>query len=87
MVVAMARQYAGILGTLAFVTVIARALVEGGGEVSVMQTATLAMVVFALVGAVVGRLAAFLVDDAARGRLMREMATRQKAKERTASAG
>ena len=73
----MARQYAGILGLLAFLTVLARAAVWGGDLTAAMQTALLALMAFAVLGGAIGGLAKFIVDDAARSRLKRELETRQ----------
>ena len=73
----MARQYAGILGALAFLTVVARAIAAGGALETAMRSACVALLVFAVIGAVIGGLAACIIDDSARSRLKRELETRQ----------
>ena len=69
----MARIYAGILGLLAFATVIARGLAYGGPGGESIWNAVLAMFAFAAVGYAMGRTAQWLVDDSVRGRLAAEM--------------
>lgn len=53
----MGRTYAGILGPLSFVTVIARSIVDGRSAESALLTAALALFVFASIGYIVGSIA------------------------------
>ena len=65
----MGRAYAGILGLLAFGTVIARNLVDGGSVESAMIYASLALFAFAALGFVIGVLAERIVVEAITTRL------------------
>ena len=69
----MARIYAGILGLLAFATVVARGLAYGGPGGELIWSAVLGMFGFAAVGYAIGRTAQWIVDDSVRGRLAAEM--------------
>jgi len=70
----MGRIYAGVLGTLAFVTVLARSLVQTGGVESSIWQAIVCLLLFALIGGALGQLAGWIVDDSVRARLAAEMA-------------
>lgn len=59
----MGRTYAGILGPLAFLTVVVRGVVEGRGADGTLLTASLLMFAFAALGYVLGRVGALVVDD------------------------
>ena len=59
----MGRSYAGILGSLAFATVIVRGLLAGADVIGTIKTASAALFVFAAVGYVAGRIAAAVVRD------------------------
>ncbi len=59
----MGRSYAGILGPLAFATVIVRGLLAGADVIATLKTASAALFVFAAVGYVAGRVAAGIVRD------------------------
>jgi hypothetical protein len=69
----MARIYAGILGLLAYATVVARGLAYGGPGGELIWSAVWAMFAFAAVGYAIGRTAQWIVDDSVRGRLAAEM--------------
>jgi hypothetical protein len=71
----MGRTYAGILGPLAMVTVVARALIHGGGVEVPLKCACLCLVLFAIIGWIAGRWAERIVVEAARTRLMAELQT------------
>ncbi len=60
----MGRTYAGILGPLSFVTVIARSMVDGGSAESALIAAALALFVFAGIGYIVGSIAERAVMEA-----------------------
>lgn len=70
----MGRTYAGVLGTLAFATTSVRGLIHGAGFQSTVMTAIGWLITFAVIGAVVGELAAWIVTDSIRSRLRAEMA-------------
>jgi len=72
-VVSMARSYAGVIGLLAFTVVIARNMLHDGSMTSSVQQALVCMVVYALIGGVVGRVAQFIVDDLVRSELAEAM--------------
>lgn len=78
----MGRTYAGILGALAFVTVLTRSLVDGGSAHSTLKLAILCLLGFAILGFVVGQLAEFIVLDAIRSRLNREISARNSTPQR-----
>jgi hypothetical protein len=59
----MGRSYAGILGPIAFATVIVRGLLAGADVIATLKTATAALFLFAAVGYVAGRIAAGIVRD------------------------
>jgi hypothetical protein len=65
----MGRSYAALLGCLAFATTIARGLVHGGGLQTTVDTAIGWLVAFAVVGWIVGELAAWIVDDSIRSEM------------------
>ena len=70
----MGRTYAGVLGPLAFVTVVARGLVHAGPVEATIQQATVCLFLFALIGCLIGNTAEWIVNDSVRGRLADEMA-------------
>ena len=71
----MGRTYAGILGPLAMVTMVARTLIHGGGVEVTLKWACLSLVLFAIIGSIVGRWAEQIVVEAARTRLMADLQT------------
>jgi hypothetical protein len=73
-----ARLYAGILGLLAFLTTLVRGLLHGGDPETVLWSAWYALLAFALLGGVVGRLATWIVEDAVRSQLAAAVSARQK---------
>lgn len=70
----MTRIYAGILGLLAFLTCVVRGLMHGESPMSILSAACGSLLVFAIVGSIVGWLAAQTVEEAVRGRLQAELA-------------
>ena len=60
----MGRTYAGILGLLAFATVIARSLVRGGDLASSLLTASGALFAFAALGYIIGTIAERTIVEA-----------------------
>lgn len=77
----MGRTYAGILGPLAFATILARSLIDGGGSVETLSTALACLFGFAAIGYVAGQIAESIVWEAVRARFNKEMATREQAAE------
>lgn len=70
----MARIYAGILGPLALLTLLARGLTHGDHAPSILMAAWCGLLVFAPLGYVIGRLAEWLVEDSVRSRISAELA-------------
>jgi len=70
----MGRIYAGILGPVAFATVLGRSLVDGGGVDSTVKIAIACLFVFAGIGYLAGSVADSIVRDSVRARLELEMA-------------
>lgn len=70
----MARIYAGILGLLALVTTVARAGIHGGSLPEALWNGCGWLVVFALIGALVGKLAQQTIDESVAARLATELA-------------
>ncbi len=60
----MGRAYAGILGPLAFSTVVARCLVRGGDSGTAVWTASLMLFVFSALGYIIGSVAERTVVEA-----------------------
>ena len=65
----MGRTYAGVLGTLAFATTVVRGLIHSGGFGSTMATAIAHLIVFAVIGGMIGELAEWIVADSIRSSL------------------
>jgi hypothetical protein len=63
-----ARLYAGILGLLAFVTTLVRGMLHGGGPESVLWSAWCNLLLFTVVGCLVGGIARWIVEDAVHSR-------------------
>ena len=75
----MARTYAGILGPLAFLTVLARGLLGGGGTELVLYHAWGSLLAFAALGGLIGWFAERTVQDSVNGRIAAELNGRQAA--------
>ena len=73
----MGRAYAGILGPLAFGTVVARGLVQGSSVESTLEMACICLFVFAVIGWLVGGVAGQIVDDSVRARFASEQKAQQ----------
>lgn len=78
----MGRNYAGILGVIAFLTVLGRGLVGGDTVATTMRVAVCSLAAMAVVGAIIGRLGAWLVEESIRWRIHQELATEQRPAER-----
>ncbi len=70
----MGRIYAGVLGPLALLTVLGRGLLHGGGVNGTLYAGWLALVAFAGIGYVVGKIAGGAVEASIRERLAAELA-------------
>jgi hypothetical protein len=82
----MGRIYAGVLGSVAFATVLARSLIHVGGVESSLWQAVICLLLFSLIGGALGRLAEWIVDDSVRARLAGELAAAaERAKQTTAN--
>lgn len=82
----MGRSYAGILAPLALVVALLRGWLAGSDVAATLWSAWFSLVAFALVGYVIGQLAAFIVDDSVRCQLVAEMAAHEDASRTTATA-
>jgi hypothetical protein len=70
----MGRTYAGILGTLACLATVARALVAGTASDATLLAAWWALLTMAAVGGILGSLAGAAVEEAARKQVEKEWA-------------
>jgi hypothetical protein len=70
----MGRVYAGILGPLAMAVVICRGWLGSGGVESTLSLATVYLVAFSVVGAVIGQIAEATVDESVRSILEQQLA-------------
>lgn len=70
----MGRTYAGILGPLAMAVVICRGLVESDGVEGTLSLATVYLIVFSVVGAIIGHIAQATVDESVRAKLELQLA-------------
>ncbi len=70
----MGRVYAGILGPLAMAVVICRGWLDSGGVEGTLSTATIYLIVFAVVGALIGHLAQTTIDESVRSQLEQQLA-------------
>jgi hypothetical protein len=70
------RRYGGVLGLLAFLTVIARGFVRGGGVEPTLFAAWLSLLAFVPLGCIVGRLAEWTLEESIRSKLAADLAAR-----------
>ena len=68
----MGRSYAGVLGSISFLIVIARTLIDGGHAGSAIISATIALFTFAAIGYVIGTVAEQTVVEAVQMRFRRQ---------------
>ena len=76
----MARNYAGFLGLVAFMATVAQGIIHGTGIQSTLFHAWLSLLVFVIIGYVLGAIAAWVVDDAIGSRVNAELAVAREAK-------
>ena len=74
----MGRNYAGILGPLAFGLIVARSVILGGGVEGTLLTASLASLVFAALGYVAGQTADHLIRESVQNQFRSAMADWEK---------
>jgi len=75
----MGRVYAGVLGPLAMAVVLCRGLLGSGGVENTLLLATVYLVVFSIVGALIGQFAQATIDESVRSKLEQQL-TRPPAK-------
>ncbi|MGE0757023.1 MAG: hypothetical protein AB7F89_13335 [Pirellulaceae bacterium] len=73
----MGATYAGILGPLAFVLVLARGLIQGSAADGVLWTATVCLMSFATLGYIFGRIADQVLWDAMKRQFEDQMQMRE----------
>ncbi|MBC8354165.1 MAG: hypothetical protein H8E66_19405 [Planctomycetes bacterium] len=76
----MGRTYAGILGPLAFVTILARSVIDTSSVESTMMLATICLFLFAGIGYLVGQMADSIVIEAVKTNFDTELQAREAAK-------
>ena len=74
----MGRAYAGVMGPLAFLTVLVRCLLRSVSVETMVWQAIAGLFLFAAIGGLIGQLAGWIVDDSVRGRLAEEIAAHAK---------
>lgn len=70
----MGRAYAGILGPLAFATMLAREFPTTAATSTKLGHAWLALVVFTVLGSIIGWVAGRIIDDSVRAQISSELA-------------
>ena len=76
----MARIYCGILGLLSFLTTLARGWIHGGDAESILRTAWLNLLLFVVIGLVIGWIAERIVEESVNARLAGELSEKMKDK-------
>ena len=74
----MARIYCGILGLLSFLTTLARGWIHGGDTESILRTAWLNLLLFGIIGLVIGWIAERIVEESVNARLATELSEKMK---------
>jgi hypothetical protein len=69
----MGRVYAGILGPLAMAVMICRGWLASSGVESTLSLATIYLVVFSVVGALIGQIAQSTIDESVRSKLEQQL--------------
>jgi hypothetical protein len=69
----MGRMYAGVLGPLAMAVVIIRGWLGSGGAEGTLSLATLYLVLFSVVGALIGQIAQSTIDESIRAKLEQQL--------------
>ena len=79
----MGPSYAGILGTLAYVIVILRGVLQGYAVEGKIKLSILLLFVFAAIGYVIGKIAESTIEDSIQVQLQRELEALEKTDEVT----
>ena len=79
----MGPSYAGILGTLAYVIVILRGVLQGYAVEGTIKLSILLLFVFAAIGYVIGKIAESTIEDSIQVQLQRELEALEKTDEVT----
>jgi hypothetical protein len=74
----MGPSYAGILGPIAFLTMLIRGVVKGSSVDGVLISSAASLLIFAAIGYVIGRIAEHIVLEAVRQRFDHDLKTREK---------
>lgn len=82
----MSRDFAGILGPLAFVAVVGRSLLIGGDFDEMLQWATLSLFVFAGIGFLAGAIAEQAIIESVRIRINAELDGQEENEQRSSPA-
>ena len=69
----MSRLYAGILGPLAMSVAICRGWLGSAGVEGTLTMATISLVAFAIVGAILGHIAQITIDESVQAKLERQL--------------
>jgi hypothetical protein len=72
------RQFAGILGTAAFATTIVRGWAVGADAANVLPRAAACLAIFSVLGAAVGRLALWMVEEGVAAQLHEALSAAEK---------
>lgn len=73
----MGRKYAGILGALAFITILSRSILNTNSVESTMMLATSCLFLFAGVGYLVGQIADSIVTEAVKASFLKDLEVRE----------
>jgi hypothetical protein len=73
-----AQIYCGILGLIAFLTTLLRGWIHGGDTESILWAGWLNLMLFSLIGLVIGWIADRIVEESVSTRLVAELATKTK---------
>jgi hypothetical protein len=68
-----ARIYGGILGLVAFLTTLARGWIHGGDTQSILWNGWLGLLLFSIIGLVIGWIAGRIVEESVSARLAVEL--------------
>ncbi len=74
----MYRQFAGILGSIAFTLTVMRGWALGGDATNVLPRAVASLILFAILGAVAGRIGLWMVEEGVAARFKEQMAATKK---------
>ncbi|MGD9632070.1 MAG: hypothetical protein AB7G28_25025 [Pirellulales bacterium] len=83
----MGRIYAGILGPLAMTVIIVRGIKDSAGIEGTLTIAIVALTAYAILGAVLGRIAQATVDESVRWKIEQQLATVPATSNKTGASG